>query len=66
MLVNTKIAAIESPGTDGALERNCHSEVAGIPLCVGHCSMAMCCVTARPYDYVLNQGFRKMQHFSDS
>lgn len=65
--MNTKIAATESPGSDEALERNCPSEVAGItPLCVGHCSMAMCCATARLDDYVLNQGFRKMQNCSDS
>lgn len=51
----TKIAAIESPGTDEALARNCHSEVAGIPsLCVGHCSMATCYVAARLHDYALN------------
>ena len=67
MLMNTKIAAIESPGSHEALERNCPSEVAGTPpLCVGHCSVAMWCVTARSDDSRQNQGFRKMQNFSDS
>ena len=57
--MNTKIAAIESLGTNEALERNCHFEVAEIPhLCVGHCSMAKCCVAARLLDYGLNHGFR--------
>lgn len=64
--MNTKIAAIESPGSHEALERNCPSEVAGTPLCVGHCSVAMWCVTARSDDSRQNQGFRKMQNFSDS
>ena len=65
--MNMKIAAIESPGSHEALERNCPSEVAGTPLfCVGHCSTAMCCVTARFDDSRQNQGFRKMQNFSDS
>lgn len=57
--MNTKIAAIESLGTNKAQERNCHSEVAGSPhLCVGHCSMAKCCVAAGLLDYILTLGFR--------
>ena len=64
--MNTKIAAIESPGSHEALERNCPSEVAGTPTpCVGHCSMAMWCAIASSDDTRQNQGFRKMQNFSD-
>lgn len=67
MLMNTKTAAIESTGTDEALERSCCSKVVGIlPLCVGHCSMAKFCVAAGFHDYILNKGFRKMQNFSAS
>lgn len=54
MLMSTKKVAIESLGTDEALKRNSHSEVAGIPsLCVGHFSMATC-VAVRLHDYILN------------
>ena len=65
--MNTKIAAIESPGSHEALERNCPPEVARTPpLCVGHCSMATWCAIASCDDSRQNLGFRKMQNFSDS
>lgn len=65
MLMNIKRAAIESPGSDEAVERN-YLEVAGIPpLCVGHYNTATC-VAARRHDYILNQVFRNMQKFRDS
>jgi hypothetical protein len=46
--MNTKTAAMESPGTDEALEKNLYSEVAEIPLLgIGHRSLTTGCVAGK-------------------